>query len=163
MNPSPSWPDFASNASLQHPNRSRLRISSLHQRPYHNDIPYPHTPIPPPTPPSPISLPESPALCLALYFGFNLGLTLYNKGVLVRFPFPYTLSAVHALCGTIGSTILVRVGVFTPASLSGRETAILVAFSALYTLNIVVSNVSLELVTVPVSPALNQPTNSRSP
>ncbi|KAJ7723821.1 hypothetical protein B0H14DRAFT_3118363 [Mycena olivaceomarginata] len=66
-----------------------------------------------------------------MYFCFNLSLTLYNKGVLVSFPFPYTLSALHALFGTLGGALLAQRG------------------SWLYAINIVVSNVSLQLVTVP--------------
>ncbi|KAJ7130270.1 TPT-domain-containing protein [Mycena epipterygia] len=84
-----------------------------------------------------------------MYFFFNLGLTLYNKGVLVRFPFPYTLSALHALFGTIGGTLLAKHGYFVPSRLNLRETVVLVAFSVLYAINIVVSNVSLQLVTIP--------------
>ncbi|KAJ7178048.1 triose-phosphate transporter family-domain-containing protein [Mycena filopes] len=84
-----------------------------------------------------------------MYFCFNLALTLYNKGVLVRFPFPYTLSALHALFGTIGGSLLARHGYFVPPRLNPREIAVLLAFSVLYAVNIVVSNVSLQLVTVP--------------
>jgi hypothetical protein len=36
---------------------------------------------------------ESTGYWLALYFTFNLGLTLYNKVVLVNFPFPYVSGA----------------------------------------------------------------------
>lgn len=39
----------------------------------------------------------------------------------------------------------------TPARLSQKENLILGAFSVLYTINIAVSNISLQLVTVPVS------------
>lgn len=87
---------------------------------------------------------------LTLYFFSNLSLTLYNKFVLVRFPFPYTLTALHALCGAIGGYILMERGVFEPRSLSTAENTVLVAFSVLYTINIAVSNLSLGLVTVPV-------------
>ncbi|KZT59994.1 TPT-domain-containing protein, partial [Calocera cornea HHB12733] len=86
---------------------------------------------------------------LALYFAFNLGLTLYNKGVLVKFPFPYTLTAVHALCGSIGCWIALELGYFKPQPLTRAEAITLGAFSVLYTVNIAVSNISLQLVTVP--------------
>lgn len=92
-----------------------------------------------------------PSFYLALYFTLNLGLTLYNKSVLIHFPFPYTLSAIHALCGSIGTFVLVRSRNAPPPKLNVRETCILLAFSFLYTINIIVSNVSLGLVTVPVS------------
>ena len=114
---------------------------------------------------------DSPSLWLALYFALNLWLTLYNKSVLIHFPFPYTLTALHALCGTIGSSILLRLqrpdlsgstGGTTQKSswsffrkitpeLNLGESIVLLFFSMLYTINIVVSNASLRLVTVPVS------------
>lgn len=93
----------------------------------------------------------SRAFWLSLYFAFNLSLTLYNKGVLVRFPFPYTLTAVHALFGSLGGCILRRRKVYTPAHLTIKNYAILAAFSILYAVNIAVSNISLQLVTIPVS------------
>ena len=116
---------------------------------------------------------DSSSLWLALYFALNLWLTLYNKSVLIQFPFPYTLTALHALCGTIGASILLRLQgpdmsgsilmggttqkpswsffhKITP-DLSLGESIVLLFFSMLYTINIVVSNASLRLVTVPVS------------
>jgi drug/metabolite transporter (DMT)-like permease len=98
---------------------------------------------------SPSSSRRSLAFWLILYFCFNLGLTLYNKGVLIHFPFPYTLTALHALCGTFGGLILLKNGAFVPAELTTADNLALVAFSVLYTINIAVSNVSLHLVTVP--------------
>ncbi|KIO24412.1 hypothetical protein M407DRAFT_212976 [Tulasnella calospora MUT 4182] len=92
---------------------------------------------------------ETGAFWMALYFVFNLGLTLYNKGVLVRFPFPYTLTALHTFCGTVGTSWLWHTGYFTPARLTTKENITLSFFSILYTLNIAISNVSLQLVTVP--------------
>ncbi|GAA94562.1 uncharacterized protein L969DRAFT_73900 [Mixia osmundae IAM 14324] len=86
---------------------------------------------------------------IVMYFAFNLGLTLYNKFVLVKFPFPWTLTGVHALCGAIGAQIAQSQGYFVQSKLSSRENSVLVAFSVLYTVNIAVSNLSLHLVTVP--------------
>ncbi|KAH9929031.1 TPT-domain-containing protein [Epithele typhae] len=86
---------------------------------------------------------------LAAYFAFNLGLTLYNKGVLVRFPFPYTLTAIHALFGAIGGAIFKRRRLYTPARLDVKAHAVLVAFSVLFSVNIAVSNISLHMVTIP--------------
>ncbi|KAJ3806270.1 TPT-domain-containing protein [Lentinula lateritia] len=99
--------------------------------------------------PSKTSFTDSRPFWLTLYFFFNLGLTLYNKGVLVRFPFPYTLTAIHALFGSLGGAVLARFQVFVPPRLKKNETTVLLAFSVLYAINIVVSNVSLQLVTVP--------------
>ncbi|TFK31801.1 triose-phosphate transporter family-domain-containing protein [Crucibulum laeve] len=160
--------------------QSRLRISSLHQRVYHTDQPLQspthHSTSPPPSasdslPPFALPSPSSkskfrhqepsPALWLVLYFTLNLTLTLYNKTVLIHFPFPYTLTALHAFCGFIGSSILLRtknatngfrIGGLRPSflpKLDKRETLVLFLFSILYTVNIVVSNASLRLVTVP--------------
>ncbi|KZP22201.1 TPT-domain-containing protein [Athelia psychrophila] len=92
---------------------------------------------------------ESQLFWLALYFTLNLCLTLFNKALLLRFPFPYTLTALHALCGSIGGYMLLENGFFTPARITGKEEVVLAAFSILYSVNIVVSNVSLQLVTVP--------------
>ncbi|KAF9809013.1 hypothetical protein IEO21_07638 [Rhodonia placenta] len=86
---------------------------------------------------------------LTLYFAFNLGLTLYNKLVLVQFPYPYTLTALHALCGSLGGWVLQHQGAYVPAPLAAKHYTVLAAFSALYAVNIAVSNVSLQLVTVP--------------
>ncbi|KIJ93646.1 hypothetical protein K443DRAFT_684387 [Laccaria amethystina LaAM-08-1] len=116
---------------------------------------------------------DSAALWLGVYFMLNLTLTLYNKSVLIHFPFPYTLTALHAFCGSIGTTVLLhwnwlsRLGaplaaLYTgrrrlsssspstlPAPLNRREKCVLFLFSILYTVNIIVSNASLKLVTVP--------------
>ncbi|KAK9329820.1 triose-phosphate transporter family-domain-containing protein [Lipomyces starkeyi] len=86
---------------------------------------------------------------LAVYFFFNLALTLYNKAVLGNFPFPYILTGIHTLCGTIGCLYFYMKGSFTLTALSDRENVTLFLFSLLYTINIAISNVSLNLVTVP--------------
>ena len=88
---------------------------------------------------------------LVLYFFFNLSLTLYNKVVLVHFPYPYTVTALHALCGTVGGWSLLARGLFVQKRLSTSDNIALVMFSVLYAMNIAISNVSLNLVTVPVS------------
>jgi hypothetical protein len=115
---------------------------------------------------------DSAALWLGVYFMLNLTLTLYNKSVLIHFPFPYTLTALHAFCGSIGTTVLLHWNKLShlgaplaafrtggrprpsslPAPLNRREKCVLFLFSILYTVNIVVSNASLKLVTVPVRP-----------
>jgi hypothetical protein len=99
---------------------------------------------------------DSQPFWLGLYFTFNLALTLYNKGVLISFPYPYTLTALHALSGTIGGYLMLGGGIFEAARLSATEWIVLAAFSVLYAVNIAVSNVSLQLVTVPVSIHLNR-------
>ncbi|BGP15878.1 hypothetical protein JCM10213v2_003868 [Rhodosporidiobolus nylandii] len=92
---------------------------------------------------------DTPTAWLVLYFGFNLGLTLFNKLVLQGFPFPWTLTAIQMLSGTIGTQIALQQGYFTQARLTTKENGIMLMFSGLYTINIAVSNLSLHLVSVP--------------
>lgn len=127
---SPSLPVLSPHAS------ERLKRSAIHRRKR--------------TRLNPSAFLNSQASWLTLYFAFNLGLTLYNKLVLVRFPFPYTLTALHALCGSLGGYVLRYRGAYVPAPLSMKHFGALAAFSLLYAVNIAVSNVSLQLVTVPV-------------
>jgi hypothetical protein len=92
----------------------------------------------------------SRSLWLGLYFAVNLALTLHNKCVLVRFPFPYTLTAVHMFVSAGGCTVLAYCNFFPLPELDGGELAIVATFSSLYTVNIAVSNASLRLVTIAV-------------
>ncbi|GAA5980609.1 hypothetical protein JCM11641_006698 [Rhodosporidiobolus odoratus] len=92
---------------------------------------------------------DTPTAWLLLYFAFNLGLTLFNKLVLQGFPFPWTLTAIQMLSGTIGTQIALQRGFFTQARLTTKENGIMLMFSGLYTINIAVSNLSLHLVSVP--------------
>ena len=114
-------------------------------RPFYQ--PAPHETI---GPPSALSrrLDSAPAW-ITYYFFANLALTLYNKFVLVSFPYAWSLTAVHTLCGAIGARALLSRGAFVPARLGRAENLTLIAFSSLYTINIAVSNLSLNLVTVP--------------
>ncbi|KAF9453303.1 hypothetical protein P691DRAFT_801116 [Macrolepiota fuliginosa MF-IS2] len=91
---------------------------------------------------------HSPGSCIVLYFFLNFSLTLYNKLVMNRFPFPYSMTAFHALGGCLGTWFTLRPE-DRPPVLSAGQTIVLISFSSLYTLNIVVSNVSAHLVTVP--------------
>ncbi|KAF8635587.1 hypothetical protein AX15_000235 [Amanita polypyramis BW_CC] len=103
---------------------------------------------------------ESPTFWLSLYFLLNLSLTLYNKSVLVKFPFPYTLTAMHALCSAVGSSVLLRSNVASlqdmrqSLPLSWKEVTTLILFSTLFTVNIATSNASLGLVTIPFHQAV---------
>jgi hypothetical protein len=92
------------------------------------------------------------SIWLILYFIFSLLLTIYNKAVmqLMKFSFPWILTAIHTLCGWIGCRILLELGMFTPTRLSTKQLNTIRMFSILYTANIAVSNISLNLVTVPV-------------
>jgi len=92
---------------------------------------------------------DAGSVWLTLYFVLNLSLTLFNKAILNDFGFPWTLTAIHTLCGAIGSYSLCLAGLFTPAKLGDHENMVMVLFSVLYTFNIAISNVSLKLVSVP--------------
>lgn len=94
------------------------------------------------------------AFWLGSYFVLNLVLTLYNKILLVSFPYPYSLTAIHAIFGLVGGTCLRLQNVYQPKSLWGSDYVLLLAFSLLYSINIAVSNASLDLVTVPVRPGV---------
>lgn len=89
---------------------------------------------------------------IALYFFFNLALTLYNKIALNTFPFPWSLTCIHSLCAWFGTRQAERRGYFASSgtTLGQKETLTLVAFSTLYTVNIAISNLSLNLVSVPL-------------
>ncbi|KXL44493.1 hypothetical protein M433DRAFT_68251 [Acidomyces richmondensis BFW] len=88
-------------------------------------------------------------IILALYFVFNLGLTLSNKGVMQRANFPWLLTVMHTTATSIGCFAMAATGRLKLSRLDLKEHLTLVAFSLLFTLNIAVSNVSLALVSVP--------------
>lgn len=96
---------------------------------------------------------DSSFLWLIAYFVCNLVLTIYNKVVLAGdFPYPYTLTAIHCLFGTAGSLVCLKRGLFKPERLTQMETGIVVLFSGLYTINIIISNLSLS---IPPSPHIH--------
>ncbi|KAF1814068.1 TPT-domain-containing protein [Eremomyces bilateralis CBS 781.70] len=86
---------------------------------------------------------------LGTYFMLNLTLTIYNKAVLGRLSFPWLLTALHTSSASIGCGILLLRGSFTLTKLTPRENMILAMFSFLFTLNVAMSNVSLNMVSVP--------------
>ncbi|KAF6230610.1 hypothetical protein HO173_011147 [Letharia columbiana] len=88
-------------------------------------------------------------LYLALYFGLNLTLTLYNKAVLGKFAFPWLLTTLHTTSASLGCYILMLRGHFKLSKLTTREHLVLISFSFLFTVNIAISNVSLAMVSVP--------------
>ncbi|KAL2684791.1 hypothetical protein Neosp_005880 [[Neocosmospora] mangrovei] len=116
---------------------------------------------------------------LGTYFFFSLLLTLYNKLVLgmfddvrarvlsaravirnsvrydandapaIQFHFPWLLTFLHASFASAGTYVMMQLGYFKLSRLGRRENLALVAFSALFTANIAVSNLSLAMVSVP--------------
>jgi drug/metabolite transporter (DMT)-like permease len=87
---------------------------------------------------------------LSLYFAANIALTLHNKSILSRtnFAFPWTLTAMHSVASVLGSAACVYLcGIGRVADVRGwQHWAWLVAFSLLYTINIGMSTVSMNLV-----------------
>ena len=89
---------------------------------------------------------------LSLYFACNLGLTIYNKAIMqfANFPYPWTVTAIHCFFSAIGSYLVVSTSskreTINPEVNSLKGSAILISFSVLYTINIAISNVSLNLV-----------------
>jgi hypothetical protein len=67
----------------------------------------------------------------------------------LNFKYPWALTGIHNLFSAVGCYFLYTSGAFKPARLSRRGNYIMLAFSFLYTINIGMSNVSLNLVTVP--------------
>jgi drug/metabolite transporter (DMT)-like permease len=86
---------------------------------------------------------------LGTYFFFSLLLTLYNKLVLGMFHFPWLLTFLHAFFASAGTYLMMQFGYFKLSRLGRRENLALIAFSALFTANIAVSNLSLAMVSVP--------------
>lgn len=96
---------------------------------------------------------------LTFYFMANLGLTLYNKYIMLKVcppifsianatdtlqhSSPYLLTALHCLSGVIGTQVLFRSGAFTLKPLTAKDKLKIAAFSVLYTANIAISNASL--------------------
>ncbi|KAF2083982.1 TPT-domain-containing protein [Saccharata proteae CBS 121410] len=96
------------------------------------------------------SVPTSTKLLhLGGYFFLNLALTLYNKALLRSFSFPWLLTALHSSSAAVGCYVLLMRGHFRLTRLGTREKVALIGFSFLFTLNIAMSNVSLNLVSVP--------------
>ncbi|UKZ64808.1 uncharacterized protein TrAtP1_006018 [Trichoderma atroviride] len=86
---------------------------------------------------------------LGTYFFLSLVLTLYNKLVLGMFHFPWLLTFLHTSFASLGTYAMLQMGYFKLSRLGRRENLSLVAFSALFTANIAVSNLSLAMVSVP--------------
>ncbi|ATY63179.1 hypothetical protein A9K55_008441, partial [Cordyceps militaris] len=86
---------------------------------------------------------------LGTYFVLSLLLTIYNKLVLGVFKFPWLLTFLHTSISAFGTYGMLRMGYFKLSRLGLRENLALVAFSALFTVNIALSNLSLAMVSVP--------------
>lgn len=88
---------------------------------------------------------------LAGYLCLNLGMTVLNKALLQTYGWhhPETLALWHYTVTAVGSVFVVRVlGTIKPAKLDATVYPKLLAFSLLFNVNILMSNVSLNLVSM---------------
>ncbi|KAJ5217093.1 hypothetical protein N7468_010101 [Penicillium chermesinum] len=85
---------------------------------------------------------------IGAYFGFSMGLTIYNKFILGSFKAPWLLTCLHTTISALGTLVMLKMGYFKLSRLGRREHLILVAFSVLFTSNIAMSNLSLSLVSL---------------
>ncbi|KAF7943833.1 uncharacterized protein EAE97_005903 [Botrytis byssoidea] len=92
---------------------------------------------------------NTPESHLIIYLALNLLLTLLNKIVLCQYPYPWLLTAWHALCSSMGTYVSRRLDSQNLEHRSQRKNYYILLFSILYTINIAVSNVSLGIMTIP--------------
>merc|ERR1711981_1294346 len=78
---------------------------------------------------------------LGAYFLLNLSLTLYNKALLNNFKFPWLLTGIHSSFAALGCFVLQQRGLFTLTELNTAEHIKLLAFSTLFTINIIIHRV----------------------
>ncbi|KAI8833920.1 hypothetical protein BC829DRAFT_407495 [Chytridium lagenaria] len=117
---------------------------------------------------------DNPHFIVVVYFLLNLSMTMYNKVImkLFHFNFPWLLTAIHTFLSCIGSIIFLSlvptskqtydpISTSTPSSTTvslptstvkgpkRHDVITILMFSVLYTVNIAVSNVSLNMVSLP--------------
>ncbi|KAF7864088.1 hypothetical protein EAF04_007053 [Stromatinia cepivora] len=94
---------------------------------------------------------HTPESHLITYLALNLLLTILNKRILAQYPYPWLLTAWHALCSSMGTYISRRLDTtnLDPEHRSRKKNHYILLFSILYTVNIAVSNVSLGIMSIP--------------
>ncbi|KAJ3064806.1 UAA transporter [Podochytrium sp. JEL0797] len=97
---------------------------------------------------------DSPVFLVAMYFLLNLGITIYNKVILkfFHFNFPWLLTAIHSLLSYAGCFLAFKVFKSSSPTIpltSRKDQLAVLLFSFLYTINIAVSNISLNIVSLP--------------
>ncbi|KAI8835574.1 hypothetical protein BC829DRAFT_426275 [Chytridium lagenaria] len=92
---------------------------------------------------------DNPHFIVVVYFLLNLSMTMYNKAImkLIHFNYPWLLTAIHTFMSCIGSIINAK----ARKKAMTLSTVLMFLFSCLYTVNIAVSNVSLNMVVAAVS------------
>ncbi|KAI9023812.1 triose-phosphate transporter family-domain-containing protein [Phycomyces nitens] len=90
---------------------------------------------------------DSPIVWIAMYLFLTLTLAFYNKIIMTHFefPFPWTLVTIQTLCGSIGSTVYCSLTNYSPVKLKEAEYIAILLCSVLYTINIAISNLSLQV------------------
>ena len=93
----------------------------------------------------------SPAVTISLYFILNVLVTITNKFIIHATRTPYLLTASHATASFLSASLIARHHpAVTPRSLQSKTNRInLFLFSALFTINITLSNWTLGLVSLP--------------
>ncbi|KAJ1675942.1 hypothetical protein EV182_000269 [Spiromyces aspiralis] len=88
---------------------------------------------------------------LLAYLTLSLLMTLHCKILFqwYQFKFPWIVTALHCLSSVLGTRVLRLCGQLRPPPIRNKEWWVMVGFSMLYTVNIAVCNISLEMVTVP--------------
>lgn len=100
-------------------------------------------------------------LWLTAYFAASVSLTISNKYLLRGwFPFPWILTTVQLSFALLGTQLSARLGLYRVARLSAQRELIIYSTATLFSCEILLSNVSLKLVTLPVCPLpLSLPAN----
>lgn len=83
---------------------------------------------------------------LCVYFAINLALSISNKHTLNSFPYPWTITALHAATTYLGSRLFVSSGAISHQPRYSKPQVSQISiflFSSLFTINIAVSNLSL--------------------
>lgn len=125
-------------SALEYEDQAKLDVESQHQ---------PHS--------GPNEATLKPKLLILLaWLLLNFVLTFSNKIVLIRASFPWLLTSVHTSATTIGCFTLVLSGKLKPSRLNIHGNVVMIAFSVLFTANIVASNASLSMVSVPLHQVL---------
>ena len=146
VKPMAAWIDGEKTVTADQPD---IEAQTLDKETYMSASPSPTTSIPDSA--SRTATTSNKRFHLTLYFLLNLSLTFFNKALLNNFHFPWTLTVMHS-----GITALVCSLVIYQDSdarsnmrkLSPREHMVLILYSILFTLNIAMSNVSLDAVSV---------------
>ncbi|KAL3425714.1 triose-phosphate transporter [Phlyctema vagabunda] len=90
---------------------------------------------------------------LAIYLVLSVAVTLFNKSILITYPYPWILTCFHSVATALGTRLLAHVGDYlTPVEISQvqPDSFSMIAFAFLYTLNIAASNTSLGLTSVTI-------------